>query len=293
MSSTASKPGIFTVDVEEWFHANYEDAPAHEGLTDDRVEAQTELLLELLEDAGHSSATFFVLGETARSHPRIVETIVAHGHEIASHSLTHDRIDRMEAAEFRRQCRESKALLEEIAQQAVLGFRAPSWSVSAASTPWLWGELEEAGYRYSSSVFPFGNFLYGDSNAPRVPNRQGGIWEIPPSTVVVLGRRIPFSGGFYLRACPSWLITAFAKRLDKAGESVMYYIHPRELDPDQPRLELSMTNRIIHYTGLRGTRAKLRRVLERVPTASIAKGQLPLLERLDGLDGPGVEGGAP
>lgn len=278
MTPAPSKPGIFTVDVEEWFHANYEDVPADHGLTDDRVEAQTELLLELLRDAGQSSATFFVLGETARSHPGIVKMIVAEGHEIASHSLTHDRIDRMEPAEFRRQCRDSKALLEEISQKDVLGFRAPSWSVSSASTPWLWSELREAGYRYSSSVFPFGNFLYGDSNAPRVPNRQADIWEIPPSTVVLLGRRIPFSGGFYLRACPSWLITSFARHLEKTGESVMYYIHPRELDPDQPRLELSMTNRIIHYTGLRGTRSKLRRVLGRAPVTSIAAGQLPLLE---------------
>jgi polysaccharide deacetylase family protein (PEP-CTERM system associated) len=271
-------PTIFTVDVEEWFHANYDDQPIEPGLTDDRVEAQTECLLDLLEGAGDSTATFFVLGDTARSHPRIVEQIAGRGHEIASHNLSHDRIDRMEIGEFRRQCRESKALLEDLAQREVLGFRAPSWSVGSGSTPWLWDELHAAGYRYSSSVFPFGTFLYGDSRAPRVANRQGGIWEIPPSTAVVMGRRIPFSGGFYLRVCPSWLIAALAGRLYEAGESVMYYIHPRELDAEQPRLRLSPTNRVIHYTGLRGTRAKLQRVLSRTPVASIAAGQLPRLE---------------
>jgi polysaccharide deacetylase family protein (PEP-CTERM system associated) len=278
MSTAGPAPSVFTVDVEEWFHANYDDVAPSAGLTDERVEAQTEFLLQLLEESGHNLATFFILGETARAHPRIVQSIAGQGHEIASHSLSHDRIDRMEPEEFRVQCRESKQLLEDIGQTEVVGFRAPSWSVSSASTPWLWEELHAAGYRYSSSVFPFGNFLYGDSRAPRVPNRQGDVWEIPPSTVVLMGRRVPFSGGFYLRACPSWLITALARKLDRAGEPVMYYIHPRELDPDQPRLDLNLTNRIIHYTGLRGTRTKLRRVLSRSPVTSIAAGQLPLLE---------------
>jgi polysaccharide deacetylase family protein (PEP-CTERM system associated) len=278
MNSVPTKPSIFTVDVEEWFHANYDDVPSDQGLVDDRVETQTELLLKMLSDAGGGSATFFVLGETARSHPGIVEAIASNGHEVASHSLTHDRVDRMQPTEFRRQCRESKALLEDIAQSEVIGYRAPSWSVSSTSTPWLWDELHAAGYRYSSSVFPFGTFLYGDSRAPRVPNRQGEVWEIPPSTAVLLGRRLPFSGGFYLRICPSWLITALARQLEKSGDSVMYYIHPRELDPDQPRLALSLTNRIIHYTGLRTSRSKLRRVLSRSPVNSIASGQLPLLE---------------
>ena len=278
MTTTGIPPSIFTVDVEEWFHANYEDAPQTDELTDDRVEAQTEQLLQLLQEADRSSATFFVLGATARSHPRMLAAIAADGHEIASHNLTHDRIDRMSVTDFRRQCRDSKALLEDISQKGVIGFRAPSWSVSAAATPWLWDELGQAGYRYSSSVFPFGNFLYGDSTAPRVPNKRGEIWEIPPSTAVLLGRRIPFSGGFYLRICPARLITTLAGRLNKAGEPVMYYIHPREMDPDQPRLDLSLTNRIIHYAGLRGTRSKLRRVLAVSPVTSIAEGQLPLLE---------------
>lgn len=278
MSMDQMKSSIFTVDLEEWFHANYDDAPAGHGLTDDRVEAQTDMLLELLGNAGDCSATFFVLGETARAHPELVRRVAAQGHEIASHSLTHDRIDRMQAADFRNQCRQSKAVLEDIGQTEVIGFRAPSWSVGAASTPWLWEELQAAGYRYSSSVFPFATFLYGDSAAPRVPNQRAGIWEIPPSTAVLLGRRIPFSGGFYLRVCPSWLISTLATRLDKAGEPVMYYIHPRELDPDQPRLELSVTNRIIHYAGLRGTKAKVERILRRSPVRSIAAGQLPLLD---------------
>lgn len=278
MNNRNGTASIFTVDLEEWFHANYDDVPAGQDLRDDRVEPQTEMLLELLREAGNSSATFFVLGETARAHPRIVQTVAAEGHEIASHSLTHDRIDRMQDTDFRKQCRESKAVLEDIGQTEVVGFRAPSWSVSASATPWLWEELHQAGYRYSSSVFPFANFLYGDSNAPRVANQRDGVWEIPPSTALLLGRRVPFSGGFYLRACPSWMITALAKQVEHSGEPVMYYIHPRELDPEQPRLELSLTNRIIHYTGLRGTRAKLRRILSRSPVQSIAAGQLPLLD---------------
>jgi polysaccharide deacetylase family protein (PEP-CTERM system associated) len=275
---TPDPRNIFTVDVEEWFHANYDDVPANHGLTDDRVEAQTELLLGLLEEAGHGRATFFVLGETARAHPRIVEHVAAAGHEVASHSMSHDRIDRMAAVQFREQCRISKALLEDLTQREVLGFRAPSWSVGSTSTPWFWDELAEAGYRYSSSVFPFGNFLYGDSTAPRLPSRRGGVWEIPPSTAEVLGRRIPFSGGFYLRVCPSWLINRLSSRLRRAGEPVMYYIHPRELDPDQPRIPLSPVNRVIHYTGIRGTRSKLRRILVQYPVQSIAAGQLPYLE---------------
>ena len=271
-------PDIFTVDVEEWFHANYDDVVTGADRSDDRVEVQTEALLHLLQGAGGGSATFFVLAETARAHPDMVRSIAAHGHEVASHNLTHDRIDRMDADEFGRQCRESKALLEDISQQAVIGFRAPSWSVNAKTTPWFWDVLGDAGYLYSSSVFPFQNFLYGDREAPRVPNKRDGIWEIPPSTAVILGRRVPFSGGFYLRVCPSLVMAAFARHLHRAGEPVMYYIHPREMDPTQPRLELNFTNRIIHYAGLRGTPRKLKRILDRAPVSSIASGQLPHLE---------------
>ncbi len=276
--SPTERTSIFTVDVEEWFHANYDDVPPGHGLTDDRVEAQTDTLLALLEEAGGATATFFVLGDTARAHPAMVARIAAAGHEVASHNLTHDRIDRMASTSFREQCRASKALLEDQTQREVVGFRAPSWSVGASSTPWFWDELRPAGYRSSSSVFPFGNFLYGDSRAPRLAHRRDGIWEIPPSTAEVAGRRIPFSGGFYLRVCPSWLIGLLASRLVRAGEPVMYYVHPRELDPGQPRIPLSPTNRIIHYTGLRRTRSKLGRILAEAPVQSIAAGQLRYLE---------------
>jgi polysaccharide deacetylase family protein (PEP-CTERM system associated) len=249
---------VFTVDVEEWYHANYSGAPSIVA-SDESVVAQTRRLLEILAE-NEAKGTFFVLGETAARHRGLIAEIADAGHEVACHSFTHDLVSAMAREEFADQARRAKGLLEEITGREIVGFRAPSWSVGA-STPWFWEELAVAGFRYSSSLFPFTTFLYGDSEAPRFANQRAGIWEIPPTTASVFGRRVPFSGGFYLRVFPAAVIGHLARRVGRERASVNYYVHPREIDPSSPRLELGMVHRAIHYYGLKGVPGKLRRIL--------------------------------
>lgn len=278
MSARAAGQSVFTVDLEEWYHANYAGAPTVPSRGDDRVVNETRRLLRLL-DAADVRATFFVLGETAEAQPTLIADVAAAGHEIASHSYTHDLVYEMTREEFTRQAERSKALLESVANVPVVGFRAPSWSVDHR-TPWVWDVLGELGYRYSSSLFPFRTFLYGDGDAPRFSHRRGSIWEIPPTTAKFGRRRVPFSGGFYLRSLPVGVIGVCARRVWAEGEAVMYYVHPREVDPDQPRLDLTRMQRLGHYYGLRRTEAKLARVLRWSKFARV-------IDLLEGV-GPGI-----
>ncbi len=250
---------VFTVDVEEWYHANYGGRPPQPSNLDDSVVHQCHRLLDLLSDT-NTIGTFFVLAETAKRYPGLVREFAGAGHEVASHNFTHDLIYDMTEQQFGEQARRSKELLEDIIGRLVVGFRAPSWSVGSR-TPWFWDELREAGYLYSSSVFPFRNFMYGDGSAPRFAHYRDGIWEIPASTARIFGRRVPFSGGFYLRSMPMPAITVLGRRVAREDQSVNYYIHPREVDPSAPRLELSSLNSLIHYYGIGRVLGKLRRIL--------------------------------
>jgi polysaccharide deacetylase family protein (PEP-CTERM system associated) len=249
----------FTVDVEEWYHANYAGSPVAPSEPDHFVIGESQRLLELLATAS-VRATFFVLGETGAKYPALIRQIALAGHEIASHGLTHDLVYEMDREAFRHQARQSKVLLEGIVDTSVVGFRAPSWSVGPM-TPWFWEELRDAGYLYSSSLFPFATPLYGDAQAPWFPHFRDGVLELPPTTARLFGRRLPFSGGFYLRALPALAISRFSRTVNGENEAVIYYIHPREIDPNQPRLHLSYLNRMIHYWGIRGTPRKLRLIL--------------------------------
>jgi polysaccharide deacetylase family protein (PEP-CTERM system associated) len=259
---------IFSVDVEDWFHANYDDTPHPAGRHESLVVKDTESILSLLEETGNSG-TFFVLGEVAEKHPDLIRTIERAGNEVASHSFTHDRISAMTREEFREQARRSKETLETIIGGPVHGFRAPSWSVGP-KTPWFWEELHALGYRYSSSLFPIHTFMYGDREAPRFRHERSGLVEVPPSTAVIAGRRVAFSGGFYLRALPRVVVKGLQTRVNREGQQVVIYIHPREIDPGQPRLKLSLTHRLIHYWGIRGTRRKLQLLLSGGPYQSFA-----------------------
>jgi polysaccharide deacetylase family protein (PEP-CTERM system associated) len=250
---------IFSVDVEHWFHANYAgESTAARGFEHLVIE-ETESILGLLERTGNHG-TFFILGEVAEQHPGLVRTIAQAGHEVASHSYTHDLVTSMSRSQFREQARRSKDALETIVGQPVYGFRAPSWSVGV-NTPWFWEELREIGYRYSSSLFPLRTFMYGDADAPRFRHERDRLIEFPPTTAELLGRRAAFSGGFYLRVLPRVVVRGLERRVNREGQQVVLYIHPREIDPSQPRLELSPLHRLIHYWGIRGTKRKVHRLL--------------------------------
>ncbi|MCI8341781.1 MAG: DUF3473 domain-containing protein [Firmicutes bacterium] len=256
---------IFTIDTEDWFHANYE-----EGLFQNdknvisTVEANTDVYLELFEKY-NAKATFFILGFVAESHPGLVKKIFDSGHEVASHGYGHQLIYKQSQKEFREDIHKSKCILEDIIGAEVKGYRAPSWSITEKSL-WALEILADEGFKYDSSIFPTKNFLYGIPNAPRfikkhVFNDHKCIVEIPPSTLKVF-MNVPFSGGFYFRAMPRWFIKAFAGIINNGGKENVFYLHPREIDPKQPRLNLKPRDALIHYYGINTCKSKLEYILK-------------------------------
>jgi len=268
----AVERNILSIDVEECHRLNFASMQRHRGAAlPPRVKESTERLLELLARAG-ARATFFFLGTVAERHPELVRAARDAGHEIGSHGHGHELVYSQDRAAFRADVGRSKELLEQIAGAPVRGYRAPSWSFSR-QTPWAYEVLAELGFKYSSSVFPFRTYLYGDSAAPVGPHRvRAGDGELleAPATVLELGRRrIPFGGGFYFRAMPLWLTLWAVRRVNRAGRPVVFYLHPREIDPGQPRLALPLRDRLVAYHGLAGTAGKLERLLARHPTATL------------------------
>lgn len=239
------------------------------------MEENTEVYLEALE-RNHATATFFVLGFVAEQHPGLVQKIAQAGHEVASHGYGHQLVYKQTPEEFRQDIQRSKKLLEDIIGKPVRGYRAPSWSITEESL-WALTILEEEGFAYDSSIFPFKNFLYGISGAPRFPfaaakyqPRAEKLLEIPPSTVRVPGMNVPFSGGFFFRALPYPFIHLFAKQVNREGHPVVFYLHPREIDPQQPRLKLSKRDALIHYYGIGACRRKMEHMLRDFSCQSIA-----------------------
>ena len=239
-----------TVDVEEWYHVNFRSAPAlDEARLPRRVEQGLDRVLQTLADAG-SRGTFFVLGCVARENPGVVRRIVEAGHEVGCHSLEHTLLYEQGPAAFRAAVGEARSLLCDLSGQPVLGFRAPSWSVTLRSL-WAFDALAEAGFRYDSSVFPAQNHMFGIAGAPRRPYRvatsQGPIVEVPPSAAALGPLRLGVGGGFYLRALPLFVHRAAMASYGRQGSPFLLYMHPRELDPEARslRLPLSLPDRLI------------------------------------------------
>lgn len=266
---------IFTIDTEDWFHANYEDGLFNNSSeVKSTVEENTEVYLKALEE-NQATATFFVLGFVAEQHPELVRRIANAGHEIASHGYGHQLVYKQTPEVFKQDVYRSKCMLEDLVGKPVLGYRAPSWSITEDSF-WALGILNELGFRYDSSIFPFKNFLYGVKGAPRFPFRAskyckdaGDLLEIPPSTVKMPLLNIPFSGGFYFRALPYPFIHTFAKQVNREGHPTVFYLHPREIDPKQPRLNLSRRDALIHYYGIRGCKSKMNKVINKFDCGAI------------------------
>ncbi len=265
---------LLTVDVEEYFHVSaFEDVVDREewdsypSLVDEHVDE----LLELFAAHG-AEATFFVLGWVAERHPGVVRRIHDAGHDVASHGWSHRKVHELDIGEFRREVSRSREVLEEITGQEVVGFRAPSFSIAPGMEDALDVLLEE-GYRYDSSLYPIRRPGYGYPGVPPKPHRivrsAGAVLELPPATTSWGGFRIPAGGGAYFRHLPYGLCRrAFAERTEE-GEAGVFYVHPWELDPDQPRVDAPWLSRLRHYRGLERTRDRLERLLSEFRFTSI------------------------
>jgi polysaccharide deacetylase family protein (PEP-CTERM system associated) len=256
----------FSVDVEEYFQVSALEGvvPRSSWLSfESRVAASVDLLLQLLADHG-SRGTFFVLGWLADRHPEVVHRISSQGHEIASHGWDHRRVSEQPPAEFRASVHRTKALLEDLTGQSVLGFRAPSFSI-IRGCEWALDILLEEGYSYDSSLFPIRRPGYGYANGQRDPHwleRPGGrLGQAPPATLKLGALQIPAAGGGYFRLLPYGLVQAALREAERRGAPATFYIHPWELDPDQPRIASSPWTSARHYGGLTRTVPRLQRLL--------------------------------
>lgn len=263
-----SVTNALTFDVEEYFHAEAfagvvqsQDWPGLES----RVVAATERILDLLGEAS-TRATFFVLGWVAERHPSLVRAIQSQGHEVACHGYGHQMITRLTRGQFRADVLRAKAVLEDAVGVAVIGYRAPTFSV-VRETLWSLEVLAEMGFRYDSSIFPIVHDRYGIPNAPRFPHHHAvgadaGIAEFPLSTVSRLKWRFPVAGGGYFRLLP-YSVTAWALRQlnRKERQPAIVYLHPWEIDPWQPRLAVDRLTKFRHSVNTRTTEAKLRRLV--------------------------------
>lgn len=257
-----------TIDVEDYYQVSAFDAHidrAHWPQWPSHVEANVARLLELL--AAHRvHATFFTLGWTAERHPAMVRRIVAAGHELASHGYAHERATAQTRRTFTQDVRRSKGLLEDIGGCAVHGYRAPSFSIDARNR-WAHAALRDAGYRYSSSVYPVRHDHYGMPDSPRSawrPCGDDGVLELPVSTVRLLGRNWPAGGGGYFRLLPYAASRAALRRLNRCdGQAGIFYLHPWELDTAQPRpAGLAWRTRWRHYLNLHRTAQRLAWLLD-------------------------------
>ena len=266
MPTPSSHVNAMTVDVEEYFQVSAFETLVDKGRWSrlpSRVEASMDRILALFELAG-VRATFFVLGCIAERHPRLVQRVAEAGHEIASHGMSHVRVTQQTRAAFAADVHASRVVLEQISGTAVRGYRAASFSIGAENL-WALDVLEEAGFAYSSSIYPGKHPAYGMPGAPRFVFRRGdrGIVEIPVTTVEFAGRRYPCAGGGFFRLYPYPLSRWALRHVNRReGQPGLFYFHPWELDPDQPRVPgVSATTRVRHYLNLGRMERRLGRLL--------------------------------
>lgn len=265
--STRAMESIFSVDVEDWFHIL--DIPAAAPITEwsslpSRIEVNFHRLLDIFSQK-RARVTCFFLGWIAEHYPHLVKEAISQGHEIASHGYSHRLVYEMSPAEFREDALHSRKLLEDISGCPVQGYRAAGFSTTE-QTPWFFDELAAAGYSYDSSVFPArrGNGgMHGAVRAPHVETRgQSAIVEFPITVTNFVGLSMCFFGGGYLRLFPYWLVRRMAQQVLEAGRPVVFYIHPREIDPLHPRLPMSLHRRFKTYVGLRRNEDTVLRILD-------------------------------
>jgi polysaccharide deacetylase family protein (PEP-CTERM system associated) len=263
---------FLTFDIEEWYHVNYQgvelsrdrDEPTH-------LESLVDRLIDICGEHGVKT-TCFILGAVGKQTPSVVKKLQAHGHEIASHGYAHASVYPMTPDQFHADVKLSCDILENLTGEKVIGFRAPSFSVKKETLPWFYPVLESLGLRYSSSIFPGQTFLYGIPDFPQhahypvVKGVTRKILEFPMPRLEFLGKHM----GLYFRLFPAWMIRRTIVNENRMGRPVILYLHPREIDVDQPRLPLQGFEKLIHYWGIRSCEDKLRAVLRDTPTRFFA-----------------------
>ena len=299
---TTGAPAILnamTVDVEDYFQVSAFEglAPRHKWDSfESRVETNTTRLLDLFDETD-LKGTFFVLGWVAERFPHLVQDIARRGHEVASHGHLHRLVYDTTREAFREDIRRSKDVIESASGRAVLGYRAPSYSITPRSL-WALDILIEEGYRYDASVFPIHHDRYGIPPSPREPyvirRKAGGLIEAPGSAVRVGGWNFPVGGGGYFRLLPyGWTRWGLNRINQQEHRGAIFYLHPWEIDPDQPRLPAGLLGRFRHYRNLAQTETRLRQLIndfrfgplqavlsesiERVPDAARLSAALPYL----------------
>jgi polysaccharide deacetylase family protein (PEP-CTERM system associated) len=257
-----------TIDVEDYYMVSgfadvirFEDWPRFET----RVEQSTGRILALLAEYG-VRATFFVLGWVGERCPALVREIRAGGHEIACHGYNHRLVYDLTPAEFREDVLRAKHILEDLTGTPVSGYRATSYSI-VERTMWALDILVEAGFQYDSSIFPIHHDRYGVPGAERLPHRilreAGPIWEFPPSTYSLLGQNIPFGGGGYLRLFPLAMTRTLIRRLNgHERQAAVVYVHPWEVDEQQPRIKGRRGATLRHYVNIGSTYPRLKKLIE-------------------------------
>jgi polysaccharide deacetylase family protein (PEP-CTERM system associated) len=255
------------VDVEDYFQveafADVVDRRSWESYPC-RVVENTRRILDLA-DRLEIHGTFFILGWVAERYPALVREIVSRGHEPACHSYWHRLIYKLSPAEFREDTIRAKDVIEQAAGMPVSGYRAPSYSITSCFL-WALDALAEAGFRYDSSIFPIQHDIYGIPDAPRLPFRvetpSGELVEYPITTFKLGSRNMPVGGGGYLRIFPFWYTRMGFRRVAAENAPLIVYIHPWEVDPEQPRLAGRLKSRLRHYTNLSKTQSRLSRLLQ-------------------------------
>ena len=270
MSTLAAGDGLsirnaLTIDVEDYFQVSAFApyiARSEWDSRECRVERNVERILALLETQ-NAKATFFTLGWVAERYPALVRRIVSGGHELASHGYGHERVSDLDVAAFEADIGRAKNILEDIGGVAVHGYRAPSFSIGAGNL-WAFDSLARAGYRYSSSIYPIRHDHYGMPDAPRFAHRRAnGLLEIPVTTLRVFERNLPSSGGGYFRLLPYSLSRWMLRRVNDADcQPAIFYFHPWEIDPGQPRIAgIDWKTRFRHYVNIGRMEGRLRSLL--------------------------------
>lgn len=284
-AASAGPLNALSFDVEEYFQvsafagvvnrADWEDYPS-------RVQFNTTRVLDLL-DEHRVRATFFVLGWVAERHPDLVRDIAARGHEIACHGYSHQLVYNQNPGEFYEETKRSKQILEDLVGSPVRGYRAASYSVTKKSL-WALDTLMDLGFDYDSSIFPITHDRYGIADAPRAPHvatvgGRVGLVEFPMSTAKMLGMNVPICGGGYFRLLPYAVTRAGLRKINRDDRrSFVFYLHPWEVDPDQPRIKASLLSMFRHYNRLGSTYGNLQRLMQDFRFTTMA-------EVLDGLQG--------
>jgi polysaccharide deacetylase family protein (PEP-CTERM system associated) len=254
-----------TIDVEDYFQVSALSPyipRAEWEKRECRVERNVERILGLLEESG-ARATFFTLGWIAERYPRLVRRIVDEGHELASHGFGHQRASEQDERSFLSDITRAKRLLEDISGAAVYGYRAPSFSIGS-SNPWAFDCIRSAGYTYSSSIYPIRHDHYGMPEAPRFTHRvRENLVEVPVTTTRLLRQNLPAGGGGYFRLMPYGISRWLLQRVNEIdGQPAVFYFHPWEIDPAQPRIrDIDAKTRFRHYLNLGRTELRLKRLL--------------------------------